>query len=128
MIELVMERYARRFGKVDAKTASKFEMRLALRESGSPNATIRALNGRACFHKYPRSLQAIEATAWFDAAIASQSAYTRQAVWHEARNIYANEKARTKSREFAKYLKDQENLRECRKLLNKLERVIYETS
>lgn len=112
VIRLVMERYVRRFGPVRTNVADALHQRLAERESANPGATLRALWSPSVIHRYPSDLCLRERFATLQQPVGEITPVER---WPQERAAHLKRNQERARREIEK---DEQNLTECRKLIN----------
>ena len=121
LIELTMERFARRFGPVKREDAQAMIRRMAFRESASPELTIRKFIpvNQLGMYEFPSDLRRRELDLILCPEICGK--FSAKEDWDKIKSKY-------KSKIFKQIEKDRENLRDCSRLLNQIKGVMNESS
>ena len=121
LIELTMERFARRFGPVKREDAQAMIRRMAFRESASPELTIRKFIPANCLgmYEFPSDLRRHE--LYLIMCPEKCGKFSAIEDWDKIRSEY-------KSKIFKQIEKDRENLRDCSRLLKQIKGVMNEGS
>ena len=117
-IRQVLDRYARRYGALTGQSAEPFEHRLANRESGCPETTLRALEcSRPLRTKYPRSKAAAHERLIWASYLAPEGPYTDESDFNSYRQKFRQALKRREDREMRGIARDEANLIDCRRFI-----------
>lgn len=121
LIELTMERFARRFGPVKMEDAQAMIRRMAIRESANPELTMRKFIPANCLgmYEFPSDLRRHE--LYLIRCQEKCGNFSAIEDWDKIRSEYY-------SKIFKQIEKDRENLRVCSRLLNQIKGVMNEGS
>ena len=143
LIEHVLERFARRFGRVSIQQAWHLHKRLAYSYSANPGQTFSALcrrnekDTRRTTTAYPKEqasrewLESFEIDIQVERAIAEAKKEKRQFIPSEKFEKERSKKLRTSQRWYAamrKHDNDLNNLKECKKLIRKIKETLNENA
>lgn len=142
LIELVMERFARRFGAINREAAYRMHKRLATKYCTSPDITVAALgrkNTSSLEFKCPCIYPKEEVRRFINLCLDIESQNTnaeRECIAEKRRfvpkELWGKEKQKEESRRYrqayTRICNDNSNLKECRKLINQIKEVFNENT